>query len=70
METAEIRYIHPEGKYAIIENLPYAIDSIDWESGLLEPLNDQDKKYAEPLRQLIQFFVNKKIHRKFSRQNI
>lgn len=60
LDIPEIQYIHPQGKYAIVEKLPYSIDSIQWQSSLLGPLEDEDKKYADPLRMLIQFFIDEK----------
>lgn len=60
LETADIRYIHPKGKYAIVERLPYAMDSIIWKSDPKGELNVEDRKYLEPLRILIKFFLNEK----------
>lgn len=60
LETPEIQFIHPKGKYAIVERLPHSIDSIDWKSESLGTLAEEDMKYADPLRLLIQFFIDEK----------
>lgn len=60
LETPEIKFIHPKGKYAIVEKLPYSMGSIDWNSDLLGELQDEDKPYADALQALFQFFVDEK----------
>lgn len=58
-QTPETLYIHPTGKYAIVERLPYAVGNIQWKSELLGNLSDEDRKFVEPLKGLIQLFIDK-----------
>jgi hypothetical protein len=60
LETPELQFIHPKGKYAIVERLPYPIDSLDWKSDPLGDLDPEDMNYLNPLRILIQFFIDEK----------
>lgn len=57
LETHEIQFIHPKGKYAIVEKLPHAIDTLDWSSDQRGLLKEDDKRYADPLRLLMRFFM-------------
>jgi hypothetical protein len=58
LATPVIHFIHPEGKYAIVERLPHSIESIEWKSS--DKLHDEDIQYAASLMELIQFFVEEK----------
>lgn len=60
LETPKKIYIHPQGRYAIVEMLPYSLDGIDWESDRLGNLDEEDMPFVEPLRMLIQFFMDEK----------
>jgi hypothetical protein len=60
LETPAVSYIHPSGKYAVVEKLPLSLSDIEWKSDLLGDLCEEDKKYAAPLRVLIQFFIDEK----------
>lgn len=60
LETPAIQFIHPKGKYAIIEKLPHAIDSLEWKSLHAGELREEDRQYAEPMQKLIKFFIEQK----------
>lgn len=60
LSTPQVQYIHPKGRYAIVEKLPVPIDSIQWKSHSLSILDAADRQYADPLQKLIQFFVEER----------
>lgn len=60
LETPEIVYIHPEGRFAVVKKIPHSLDSIQWHSLDSGPLEARDKPYADALLVLIEFFIQAK----------
>lgn len=60
LETPTIQYIHPKGKYAIVERLFDSVENIHWKSPLTGKLDEEDLKHAGSLQVLIQFFIDEK----------
>ncbi|MBN9378556.1 MAG: hypothetical protein BGO14_08660 [Chlamydiales bacterium 38-26] len=60
LETPEIVYIHPEGRFAVVKKIPHSLDSIQWHSLSSGPLEVRDKPYADALLVLIEFFIQAK----------
>lgn len=56
----KLLYIHPKGKYAVVQKLQHSLNTIIWQSKNAGTFDKADEKYANPLLTLIEFFIEEK----------